>query len=398
MPPLPLISIKNVTKKYAMYNNNIQRIKEAFSLSGKKYHREKTILDNISLNFYPNETIGIVGENGAGKSTLLKIISGIIKPSSGEVSINGRISALIELGASFNPEYTGRENIYFYCMTQGLSTAEIDAIYEDICLFADIGEYIYQPVKHYSSGMFARLAFSAAVTLSPQILIVDEILSVGDVFFQQKCMLKMKELIKNGSTVLFVSHDLHAVKFFCDRVIYIKDGKIKLDSNDVVSVLDAFEKGEINQEVKPERKTLSNGNLIEVLDTIFLDKDGIEKRKFQVNESITIKIKFKINQNNLNYFIGFGMRNHDGIYIFGANTKLDKIKVPSKIGIYTIILKFEKQNLYKGIFNTWSVIYNNEGTILLGQLLLKNAFEISYQKELCEGIINLNRSWAFVDE
>jgi teichoic acid transport system ATP-binding protein len=393
----PLITLKNITKTYSIYDDNIQRIKETFHPLRKKYHRNKKVLDNITLNFYKHEIVGILGKNGAGKSTLLKIISEIIKPSSGEIITNGKVSALIELGASFNPDYTGHENIYFYCMTQGLSTEEVDEIYENICSFADIGEYIHQPVKYYSSGMFARLAFSAAINLVPKILIVDEILSVGDVFFQQKCMLKMRELIKNGSTILFVSHDLHAIKFFCDRAIYIQDGKIKLDSHDVVSVLDVFEKGEINQTIQVEKEISLNSHFVNVLDTIFTDNLGKEKRSFKLNETISIKITFQINQDNLDYFIGFGMRNHDGIYVFGANTKLDGIKVPSKIGTYTILLTFENQNLYKGVFNTWSVIYNNEGTILLSQLLLKNAFEISNRTELCEGIINLNRSWILAE-
>ena len=339
---MPLIKLTNVTKTYAIYNNNKQRVKEILHPLRKKYHYNKKILDNISLSFYKNEIVGIVGKNGAGKSTLLKIISSIIPPSSGEILVNGRVSALIELGASFNPEYTGRENIYFYCMTQGLTTIEIDNLYEEICNFADIGEYINQPVKYYSSGMFARLAFSAAISLSPEILIVDEILSVGDVFFQQKCMLKMKELIKNGSTVLFVSHDLHAIKFFCDRVIYLQDGKIKLDSQNVVSVLDTFEKGEIEDTSQPKKEITYCSDFVDVLDTLFIDEYGREKRKFQLNETISIKIKFRINQENLNYFIGFGMRNHDGVYVFGANTKLDHISLPKERGTYTITLDLEK--------------------------------------------------------
>lgn len=387
-----LISLNQVCKTYNMYSSTNDRLKEVFNPFNKTYHYKKNILENINLNLYEQEVVGIIGANGAGKSTLLKIISEIIPPSKGSIIINGKVSALIELGASFHPEYTGKENIYFYCTTQGLTTQEIDLIYQDICEFADIGEYIQQPVKYYSSGMFARLAFSAAIHLTPDILIVDEILSVGDVFFQQKCMIKMKELIKQGSTVLFVSHDLHAVKFFCDRAILIEDGKIKIDSYDVVSVIDTFEKGIITKD--PEINIQNQKDFFEILSTEFYGQNKTKKRHFKVNEDIYIKINYRVNMDNLNYFIGFGARNHDGIYVFGVNTKLDKITLPSDKGEYSITLHFKSPALYKGIFNTWSVIYNDEGTSLLGQYLIKDAFEIFDTQETCEGIVNLNRNWS----
>ena len=224
------IIVENITKVYNMYNTPKDRLIEAF-LPKKKLHTEFYALNNLSFDVNEGEIIGIMGRNGAGKSTLLKIITGVLQPTSGKVTVSGRISSLLELGAGFNYEYTGLENIYFYGTIMGLTKQEIASRVDAIIAFAEIGDYIYQPVKTYSSGMFARLAFSCAINVDPEILIVDEILSVGDLRFQSKCFKKFKEFQQKGVTVLYVGHDIATMRSFCDRCIWLNHGEI-VDSGD----------------------------------------------------------------------------------------------------------------------------------------------------------------------
>lgn len=220
------IDIQNLSKVYKLYEKPIDRLKETLSLTGKNYHKDFYALNNINLQIKKGETVGIIGKNGAGKSTLLKIITGVLSPTTGSVKINGRISSLLELGAGFNPEYTGIENIYLNGTIMGMSKEEVDERLQDILDFADIGDFVYQPVKTYSSGMYVRLAFSVAINVKPDILIVDEALAVGDARFQLKCFKKLDEIKKDGTTILFVSHDVEQVKLFCNKGVLINDGVI----------------------------------------------------------------------------------------------------------------------------------------------------------------------------
>ena len=219
------IKIENVSKIYKLYGKPSDRLKEAFCIGRRKYDQEHEALKDISLEVQKGETVGIIGSNGSGKSTLLKIITGVVKASEGNVSVCGRISALLELGAGFHMEYSGIENIYLNGTMNGFSKKEIDEKLDVILKFADIGEFAMQPVKTYSSGMFVRLAFAVAVTIDPEILVVDEALSVGDVFFQAKCYRKFEEFKKQGKTVLLVSHDLGSVSKYCDRVVVLNHGQ-----------------------------------------------------------------------------------------------------------------------------------------------------------------------------
>ncbi len=219
-----LITVENLSKVYKLYNAPIDRMKEALHPRKKSYHKEFYALNDVSFEIKRGECVGILGKNGAGKSTILKIITGVLTPTSGKVTVNGRISALLELGAGFNPEYTGMENIYFQGNLMGFEREEMEAKVQAILDFAEIGAFIDQPVKNYSSGMFARLAFAVAISVEPDILIVDEALSVGDAAFQNKCMRRMIKIMEEGATVLFVSHDTQAINKFCTKAIWLKDG------------------------------------------------------------------------------------------------------------------------------------------------------------------------------
>ena len=218
------IEVKNLTKIYKLYDKPMDRLKDSLGLAKKGKFKEHKALNNVSLSVKKGETVGIIGTNGSGKSTILKIITGVLSPTEGEVNVDGHISALLELGAGFNMEYNGIDNIYLNGMMIGFSEEEIEKRMDAILEFADIGDYVYQPVKTYSSGMFVRLAFAVAINIDPEILIVDEALSVGDVFFQAKCYHKFEEFKKKGKTILFVSHDLSSISKYCDRAVLLNQG------------------------------------------------------------------------------------------------------------------------------------------------------------------------------
>ncbi|RHR47700.1 ABC transporter ATP-binding protein [Clostridium sp. AF18-27] len=219
------ISVKDVTKVYKLYEKPIDRLKESVSPTHKNYHRDFYALNGLSFNVKKGETVGIIGTNGSGKSTILKIITGVLTPSTGQVQVNGKISALLELGAGFNMDYTGIENIYMNGTMMGYTKKEMEAKLDDILDFAEIGDFVYQPVKTYSSGMFVRLAFALAINVEPEILIVDEALSVGDVFFQSKCYRRMEEIRQSGTTILMVTHDMGSIIKYCDKVVLLHKGE-----------------------------------------------------------------------------------------------------------------------------------------------------------------------------
>ena len=224
----------------------MDRLKESLGLSRKKKYKEHYALNHVSFQVHKGETVGIIGTNGSGKSTILKIITGVLSPTDGEVVVNGRISALLELGAGFNMEYSGLENVYLNGSMIGFSREEIDAKLQSILDFADIGEFIHQPVKTYSSGMFVRLAFAVAINIDPEILIVDEALSVGDVFFQAKCYRKFEEFKEMGKTILFVSHDLSSIGKYCDRVVLLNKGE-KLAEGGAKEMVNLYRRVLVNQ-------------------------------------------------------------------------------------------------------------------------------------------------------
>ena len=220
------VKVEGLTKAYKLYKSPRDRLKEAFNVFGRQYHQPFNALESLDITIPRGSTTGIIGRNGSGKSTLLQCICGIVTPSAGRVKVNGKIAALLELGAGFNPEFTGRDNLYINGAILGLTTEEIDQRLDDILAFADIGDYIDQPVRSYSSGMFVRLAFSIAIHVDPEILIVDEALAVGDIHFQAKCFDRFHQFREQGTTVIFVTHDLNMVTRYCDQAYLLSKGKI----------------------------------------------------------------------------------------------------------------------------------------------------------------------------
>ena len=273
------ISVNHVSKVYKLYDNPMDRLKESLGLSRKKKYKEHYALNGISFEIKKGETVGIIGTNGSGKSTILKISTGVLNPTSGSVQVDGRISALLELGAGFNMEYTGLENVYLNGTMLGFSKEEIDARLQDILDFADIGEFIHQPVKTYSSGMFVRLAFAVAINIDPEILIVDEALSVGDIFFQSKCFRKFEEFKERGKTILLVSHDLSSISKYCDRVILLNKGN-KVSEGSPKVVVDEYKKILANKSEGVETETKE-----EAIDTPDQEVQNEQNGKFSIKNN-----------------------------------------------------------------------------------------------------------------
>lgn len=249
-----VVSVRGLAKTFRLFAHPGDRIKQFLGMGVKQYHRSFTALDDVSFDIEKGETVGVIGSNGSGKSTLLQLICGILKPTSGQVRVSGRISALLELGAGFNPEFTGRENVYFQGALMGLGREEVDNKFDDIAAFADIDEFIDQPVRTYSSGMFVRLAFSVAVSVDPDILVVDEALAVGDVAFQAKCFRRMGEIRERGGAILLVSHAAEQIAHFCDRAILLDHGKMVF-AGDAGETLDCYARHlhrKSGEEVVPE--------------------------------------------------------------------------------------------------------------------------------------------------
>lgn len=364
-----IISVRNLTKKYNLYDRPLDMMKEIFHPLRKKYHRDFYALTDVSFDIKRGETVGIIGKNGAGKSTLLKILTGVVSPTSGIVDVKGRISSLLELGAGFNPEMTGVENVYMNGTIMGYSQAEMEKRIDSILEFADIGEFVYQPVKMYSSGMFARLAFAVAINVDPEILIVDEALSVGDVRFQQKCYRKFRDLKEAGTTVLFVTHDTGTVINFCSQTIWIHGGR-KHDEGtpDIVCkrylAAMAYDKN-TDKGTETEQKN-SNLNWISteqfdsfgdkkiIIERVFLgNSELVSQTTFEGGEKVVLKVVMLAAENVDSVICGFVVNDNLGNPIFGANTYAHSDLRPDfgKGKEYIVEYRFVMPLLCNGLFS-----------------------------------------------
>ena len=345
-----VIKVEHLDKMYKLYDRQRDRVREALGLTRRKLYKEHYALRDVNLEVKKGETVGIIGTNGSGKSTILKIITGVLSPTAGNVEINGRISALLELGAGFNMEFTGIENIYLNGTMIGFSNAEIDAKLQNILDFADIGDFVYQKVKTYSSGMFVRLAFAVAINIDPEILIVDEALSVGDVFFQNKCYHKFEEFKKEGKTILFVSHDLSSISKYCDRVVLLDRGK-KLSEGRPKEIIDMYKKVLVHQMdsdmadsekvdssgkpaagntwkskmlLNPTNDTYGSG-LAEIVDFCLVDNSGNITNTVIKGDSFTVRVKARFNEKISEPIIAVSIKNRMGVEITGTNTMFEKV-------------------------------------------------------------------------
>ena len=386
------IEVKDLTKVYRLYDKPMDRLKDSLGLTRKKKYREHLALNKVNLTVHKGETVGIIGTNGSGKSTILKIITGVLSPTEGEVNVDGHISALLELGAGFNMEYNGIDNIYLNGMMIGFSEEEITKRLDAILEFADIGDYVYQPVKTYSSGMFVRLAFAVAINIDPEILIVDEALSVGDVFFQAKCYHKFEEFKQQGKTILFVSHDLSSISKYCDRAVLLNQGvmlgegtpkkmidiykqvlvgQYPLPKSDTENLLDdedirkaAAEAADRKPGQKPSakdaaenaRKEAENPDTLEygdgaatIVDYYVTDVSGTTTNSIIKGTDFTVHMKVRFNRDIAAPIFAFTFKNIMGIEITGTNSMVEKAFLePVKAGQVKDISFAQKMNLQGG--------------------------------------------------
>ncbi len=379
------ISVNNLSKDYCLYKKPIHRVFETFFPSGKKYHTSFSALSNINFQVKRGEAIGVIGRNGSGKSTLLQIICNVLQPTKGEAVVNGRISALLELGAGFNPEFTGRENVFLSTAIMGLSKTEIEARFDDIAAFAEIGDFIDRPVKMYSSGMYVRLAFATAVSVDPDILIVDEALAVGDIFFQQKCVEHMRKMMET-CTIILVSHDMHAVSNLCDRVVVLDKGVQLYDGKPGQAIAlytklmhtEQFSRKSIDPETDSDLSEdvanritgyfpdfnewlsvpeVQKGGAGEVqISKVSVTKEGLPFKTVQKGEKVTIRLLILSSEIKNNIIFGYTVKDRVGVALFGQNSlDLRSEPITLKEGFSVVEYTF-----------FWPEVYPEEYTLTVG--------------------------------
>ncbi|HHD2754225.1 TPA: polysaccharide ABC transporter ATP-binding protein [Clostridium perfringens] len=385
------IRVKDLTKKYKLYQKRSERLANVFGK--EKNIKEFYALKGVSFEIGKGECVGIIGHNGAGKSTLLKLLTGVAFPTSGEIEINGRLASMLELGSGFNPELTGMENIYFNGSLNGLTKEDIDSKLKDILEFADIGKFIEQPVKNYSSGMFARLAFAVAINVDPDILIVDEILSVGDVGFQVKCMEKFNEFKKKGKTILYVSHGLGTVKKFCDRAIWLQKGQVVDDGNSVI-VVERYYNLNFNpaniEQLKEHKSDIINSILV---------KSNVKEVEY--HETINLEVDYDLISNDLkdpNIVLEFrktdyepGTTRGNDQFVCGINSKDNMKSIPFNLGVNKLKVSLNKVNLVAGVYYIDFVLRDGEEEVYRKI----NAYSFTLNdKYRGEGFLILGHSWG----
>lgn len=379
-----VITAENITKKYQIYNKPIDRLKQILSNGKKKYYREFTALNNVTVRVEKGTTVGIIGRNGSGKSTLLQIIAGTLQATTGDIMVNGRVSALLELGAGFNPDFTGRENVYLNGAILGLEKEEIDRKFEEILAFSEIGDFIDQPVKTYSSGMFVRLAFSVAALTDPDIVIIDEALSVGDEKFQRKCYNHLETLKEKGCTILFVSHSMKTVEQLCDYAYLLENGQLICDGepkdiieryharlysqenehlktlNDINSSekIAASENYPVSNDTDEDRELKKSLTIDEVK---ILNSFGEECYVFNSGESSTIQTLLSSNERYDDLTIGMRLKTTHGVEVYGTSTSYydDQIDISRD---RKISLSFEQNlNLVAGTYHLTVAVAKKQG-------------------------------------
>lgn len=371
------IDFQGVSKSYAIYDSPGDRLKELVAFNRLRFHRDFWALRDLTFQVAKGEAFCVIGENGSGKSTLLQIVAGILQPSAGSVSVRGRVSALLELGSGFNPEFTGRDNVYLNAAILGLSSKEIDAKYKSIEQFAEIGDFINRPVKTYSSGMAVRLAFAVAIHVDPEILLVDEALAVGDIYFRQRCMRKVHELRAQGITILFVSHALGDVKAIGDRTLWLEEGRIKeLGSTDIVvakylAAMTEKDSAYLVHEKRPVARSAARSiapeiveripnidhrfgdNRAEVLGIAILDPQARPLQLLDPLSRAVVRISVRAKDEIPMPIVGFVFRNHLGIDFAATNTALEGVELaPMMPGdVSTVDFHIQVPELYPAFFS-----------------------------------------------
>ncbi|HEV1283697.1 MAG TPA: ABC transporter ATP-binding protein [Bryobacteraceae bacterium] len=381
--PGPAVEFSRVSKSYSIYAAPGDRLKELMTLNQRKFHTDYWALRDVSFEARRGETFCVVGENGSGKSTLLQICAGVLEPTSGNISVNGRVSALLELGSGFNPEFSGRDNVYLNGAILGFSNKEMDRRFAEIEEFAEIGDFINQPVKTYSSGMVVRLAFSVAIHVDPEVLLVDEALAVGDVYFRQRCMRKVHELRGRGITILFVSHATGDIKALGDRAVWLDHGEVRaIGKADliVMQYLAAMAEKDarylatdtqlhpqhpyrVPEEIADHIPNIDHrfgDSRAEILGIAIHDAAGVKTQTLQPNTTIIVRISFRAKANLDHPIVGFMFRNHLGVDFAGTNTAREGHQLPAMAAgdFCTVDFHLDLPALYPSTFSFSPAIAN----------------------------------------
>ncbi len=367
------INVEHISQRYRLYRGKADRLKDALHLSRKKSYEEFYALSDVNFSVKKGETVGLIGTNGAGKSTLLKLLTGVLTPSEGQIEVNGKVSALLELGAGFNSEYTGLENIYFNGTLMGYTREQMEKKVPEILDFAGIGDYIYQPVKTYSSGMFARLAFALAINVEPDILVVDEALSVGDIYFQSRCFKKMDDIKRGGTTILLVTHDMSSVIKYCDKVVVMNHGRVVREGSPR-QMVDIYKKILVNQYDENEEDgdrsagkalaveegswmshlSLNDENVLygngkaEIVDFGFFDESGRITGMILKKSVFSFKVKVKFFEDIEYPIFTYTVKNAKGAEITGTNTMFEKVDFPLAKKGEQYVVTFTQKALLQG--------------------------------------------------
>lgn len=387
------IRVKNISKKYKIYNSEKNRLGQIINPFNKNTQKEFIALNNISFDVNEGEILGIIGSNGSGKSTLLKILTGVCFKTSGELFIKGKVASILELGTGFNNELTGIENIYLNASIMGIGKEEINTIKDDIINFADIGEFINYPIKTYSSGMYARLAFAVAIHVNPDILIVDEILSVGDIEFQNKCMDKFKEFKSLGKTIIYVSHGLDAVQNYCEKAIWLEKGEIK-EIGSAIEVVEKYYKNILELDNGVESKNC----FVKLSDVLICGKKNV----YQYNDSITFNIKYEVLDEDISTpGITVEMKRaytkpceftHMDQFICSINSNVDDFLIPWNLGENNIKLTFKNLMLKGGVYYINIIFSESQNLISLESIENAMSFTISSERK-SSGFVFLKEEW-----
>ena len=387
------IRVKNISKKYKIYNSEKNRLGQIINPFNKNTQKEFIALNNISFDVNEGEILGIIGSNGSGKSTLLKILAGVCFKTSGELFIKGKVASILELGTGFNNELTGIENIYLNASIMGIGNEEINKIKDDIINFADIGEFINYPIKTYSSGMYARLAFAVAIHVNPDILIVDEILSVGDIEFQNKCMDKFKEFKSLGKTIIYVSHGLDAVQNYCEKAIWLEKGEIK-EIGSAIEVVEKYYKNILELDNGAESKNC----FVKLSDVLICEKKNV----YQYNDSITFNIKYEVLDEDIStpgitvemkraYTKPCEFRHMDQ-FICSINSNVDDFLIPWNLGENNIKLTFKNLMLKGGVYYINIIFSESQNLISLESIENAMSFTINSERK-SSGFVFLKEEW-----
>jgi len=407
------IKVEQVRKTYKLYNRPIDRLKESVHPFGKVYHRPFHAINGVSFEIKKGETLGLIGKNGSGKSTLLKMITGVLTPTSGSIQVNGKISALLELGAGFNPEFTGIENIYLNGTFMGYSKQEMDEKLRDILAFADIGDFVYQPVKTYSSGMFVRLAFAVSISVDPDILIVDEALAVGDITFQAKCYRKFQEFQEKGKTILFVTHSMETVLRYCTKGVVLIDGQIMAEGTpkETVDIYKKYLARTYSSEARGQSNDAAGsiqswktsfeasadmmeygGKSAEIVDYGIFDQNGELTQAISSDEEIEIRMKVIFHETVSDPIFAFTIKDIKGLELAGTNSAFEEVATGLFHAGETAVVTFRQKLNFRGesyALSLGCVKYEGDELVVFHRLYDALLFRTILHKPIT-GLVNLD--------